>query len=155
MTEIVLEKIIQFSHLLPNDIEESTVVHARLGDVVAGNEWFEKIKRPFDIDYVKSLIPINQKTYVIGKCDVFGKWSSFQNRNESTQQSNNYLEKLLSVCDAHHFNSGDPDIDLCCAVKSKTFIQGRGNYSYIIVEIRKKLNLETIETEIDTTTTTK
>ena len=54
--------------------------------------------------------------------------------------------EIVEYLDAQHFDSGDADIDLCCGIKSKLFIQGRGFFSKLIVEIRKKLNLESIET---------
>jgi len=53
---------------------------------------------------------------------------------------------VINELQAEYFNSGNADIDLCCAVKSKLFIQGMGYFSKLIVEIRKKLNLSSIET---------
>jgi hypothetical protein len=49
---------------------------------------------------------------------------------------------------AEYFDSGNADIDLYCAVKSKIFIQGKGYFSKLIVEIRKRLNLYCIETAV-------
>jgi len=144
VTEIVLEHINQISHLLPKDISESTLIHLRLGDVVAGNEWHEKIKRPLTIDYIKSLLHNDKNNkYVIGKC-FFAKQSS-RNYEECINASNEYLQNVIHELNAEHFNSENADIDLCCAVKSKLFIQGRGFFSKLIVEIRKKLNLNSIE----------
>ena len=76
ITKIIMENIEQNMDLLPTNITESTLIHLRLGDVVAGNEWHEKIKRPLEINYIKSLLAddINPK-YVIGKC-FFAKPSS-------------------------------------------------------------------------------
>ena len=51
----------------------------------------------------------------------------------------------MAELQAEHLNTDDADLDLCVAVKSKLFVQGKGNYSNIIVNIRKKLNLENIE----------
>lgn len=69
ITKIVMENIEQNLNLLPKNITESTVIHLRLGDVVAGNEWHEKVKRPFEINYIKSLlINDNNPKYIIGKC---------------------------------------------------------------------------------------
>ena len=65
---------------------------------------------------------------------------------ECINLSNEYLHKVLNELDAEHFNSGNADVDLYCAIKSKIFIQGRGFFSKLIVEIRKKLNLHSIET---------
>ena len=48
ITNIVMENIEQSLDLLPKNITESTVIHLRLGDVIAGNEWHEKLKRPLD-----------------------------------------------------------------------------------------------------------
>ena len=146
ITEIVLKYIEQKEQkldFLPKDIADSTVIHLRLGDVVAGNEWHEKGKRPLEIECIKILIAndVNQKKYVIGKC-FFAKTSS-KNYDECINLSNIYLHNVITELQAEHFDSGDADIDLCCAVKSKTFIQGMGYFSKLIVEIRKKLNLYT------------
>ena len=145
ITKIVMEHIAQNLEFLPKNITDSTLIHLRLGDVVAGNEWHEKLKRPFEVDYIKSLVSndTNPK-YVIGKC-FFAKPSS-TNYEECIIKSNEYLDNVINELQAEYFNSGNADIDLCCAVKSKLFIQGRGFFSKLIVDIRKKLNLNTIET---------
>ena len=144
ITEIVLEHDVS---MLPSDVSESTVIHLRLGDVVAGNEWHEKLKRPFNANHIKSLL-MNEtnKKYVIGKC-FFAKPSS-TNYEECIQQSNAYLQDVIAKLGADHFDSGNADIDLCCAVRAKVFVQGRGYFSKLIVEIRKKLGLTTIETSV-------
>ena len=46
ITKIVMEHIEQNLEFLPKNITDSTLIHLRLGDVIAGNEWHEKIKRP-------------------------------------------------------------------------------------------------------------
>jgi hypothetical protein len=147
ITQIVMENIEQNLHLLPKNITKSTVIHLRLGDVIAGNEWHEKQKRPLKINYLKSLTEcdINPK-YVIGKC-FFAKTSS-TNYEECISASYQYLHNVINELNAEYFNSGNADIDLYCAVKSKIFIQGKGYFSKLIVEIRKKLNLYCIETTI-------
>lgn len=148
ITKIVMEHIEQNLNYLPKNITESTVIHLRIGDVVAGNEWHEKLKRPLSLDYIKKLVikyNINP-IYVIGKC-FFAETSS-TNYEECISKSNEYLHKILEETKAEHFNSGNADIDLCCAVKSKLFIQGKGYFSQLIVEIRKKLNLNNIETNV-------
>lgn len=147
ITAIVLKRIDMYKDLFPKDIEESTVIHLRLGDVVGGNEWHEKIKRPLDIDYLKLIVP-DSKVYIIGKC-FFAKGSS-NNFEECTDLSRFYLENVISALNAEHFDGGDADIDLCLAVKSKCFIQGRGFFSKLITDIRKKLNLKCICTEVCT-----
>jgi hypothetical protein len=147
LTKVVLDNIENIMELLPKDILDCTVIHLRLGDVVAGNEWHEKIKRPFDIDYIKSLVKDDSnKKYIIGKCFFAGP--SSRNYDECIHKSNEYLQNAIHDLNAEYFDSGNADIDLCCAVKSKLFIQGRGFFSKLIVEIRKKLNLNTIETAI-------
>ena len=71
---------------LPKDISESTVIHLRLGDVVAGNTDHEKEKRPFDKSIIKNLL-INDtnKKYIIGQnVDLSGlnlQTIDFQNNN--------------------------------------------------------------------------
>jgi len=145
ITKIVMEQIEQNLHFLPKNITDSTLIHLRLGDVVAGNESHEKVKRPLEVDYIKSLVSNdNNPKYVIGKC-FFAKSSSI-NYEECINKSNEYLHNVVNELQAEYFNSGNADIDLCCAVKSKLFIQGRGFFSKLIVEIRKKLNLSSIET---------
>jgi hypothetical protein len=147
ITKIVLEHIEQNLEFLPKDISDSTLIHLRLGDVVAGNEWHEKIKRPLEVNYIKSLLTndINKK-YIIGKCFFAGPSST--NYEECINSSNEYLQNVINELQGEHFNSGNADIDLCCAVKSKLFIQGRGFFSKIVVEVRKKLNLTSIETSV-------
>jgi len=150
ITKIVMEYIDKNIELLPKDISESIVIHLRLGDAVGGNEWYEQAKRPLSIDYLKqSLNQNNRKKYVIGKCH-FGTPGS-PNIEESIILSNKYLKDVINEFEAEHFNSGNADLDLCCAVKSKLFIQGKGYYSQLIVDIRNKLNLESITTETNDT----
>jgi hypothetical protein len=123
------------------------MIHLRLGDVVGGNAWHEKIKRPLEVSHLQSVVPKNgDKIYVIGKC-FFAKPSS-KNYDECIRLSNEYLESVVKNLNAVYFDSGDPDIDLCCAIKSKCFIQGRGFFSKLITEVRKRLNLECIETTV-------
>jgi len=145
ITKIVMEHMEQNLDLLPKNITDSTLIHLRLGDVVAGNECHEIIKRPLEVDYIKSLVSSDTNPkYVIGKC--FFAVPSSTNYEECINKSNEYLHNVINELQAEHFNSGNADIDLCCAVKSKLFIQGRGFFSKLIVEIRKKLNLNSIET---------
>ena len=124
ITKIVMEHIVQNLDFLPKNITDSTLIHLRLGDVVAGNKDHEKAKRPLEVDYIKSLVAndTNPK-YVIGKC-FFAKPSS-TNYEECINLSNKYLQNVINELQAEHFDSGNADIDLCCAVKSKLFIQGR------------------------------
>lgn len=145
ITKIVLEFINKNLHLFPKDITNSTLIHLRLGDVIAGNEWHEKLKRPLSVNHIKSLVVNdNNKKYVMGNC-FFAKTSS-KNYAECIHFSNQYLQNVINELNAEYFNSGNADIDLCCAVMSKVFIQGRGFFSKLIAEIRKKLNLKNIET---------
>ena len=76
----------------------------------------------------------------------FAKTSS-NNYDECIKLSNQYLQDVITSLNADHFDSGIADIDLCCAIKAKLFIQGKGFFSKLIVEIRKKLNLNNIETD--------
>lgn len=147
ITKIVLEHKYKYEDLLPKDISDSIVIHLRLGDVVAGNTDHEKMKRPLTIDCIKSMVSNDtNKKYVIGKC--FFAQPSSTNYDECVQLSNNYLQTVLNELQAEHFDSGNADIDLCCAVSSKLFIQGKGYFSLLIVEIRKRLNLPSIETSV-------
>ena len=145
ITKIVMEDILQNLEFLPKNITDSTLIHLRLGDVVSGNEWHEKIKRPLEVEYIKSLVSNDSNPkYVIGKC--FFAESSSTNYEECINKSNEYLHNVINELQAEYFNSGNADIDLCCGVKSKLFIQGRGFFSKLIIEIRKRLNLNSIET---------
>jgi hypothetical protein len=147
VAKIVMENIEQNVDLLPKDITESTVIHLRLGDVIAGNHTHEMQKRPFHVELIKLLLcGDTNKKYVIGKC-FFAKTSS-TNYEECINLSNQYLGNVLCEFQAEYFNSGNADIDLYCAVKSKLFVQGRGFFSQLIVQIRKKLNLNNIETSV-------
>ena len=143
ITRIVQKYVEKYKYLLPEDIEKSTVIHLRLGDVVAGNTWHEKLKRPLDVNFYKGIIP-NQKIYVIGK-PFFAKTSS-TNFEESIKMSEDYIKTFINELDAKHFDGGHADIDLCCAIACECFVQGRGFFSDLIVEIRKKLNKKNIET---------
>jgi hypothetical protein len=136
ITRLVLNEMKKYN--FPKDIEQCNVVHLRLGDVVAGNEFHELDKRPLEIENLKSILP-EGKTYVIGKC-FFAKLSS-TNYEECIEKSNEYLSMVLRELGAIHFDSGNADLDLLCAVKARCFIQGKGQYSRLIVEIRKRLGL--------------
>jgi len=152
LSMIVQEYIEKYKEVLPKDIENSTVIHLRLGDVVAGNEFHEKLKRPLSVNSIINSIQSNSinkdnKKYILGKC-FFAKPSS-TNYEECITLSNNYLKEVVTSLNAEHFDSGNADIDLCCAVKAKLFVQGKGYFSKLIVELRKKLNLENIETHCE------
>ena len=150
ITKIVLTFIENNPNLFPNDIEDSIVIHARLGDVVADIHDFDIAKRPLDINFLKSIVnsisvPYNN-IYVIGKCHFCDKHFNMEFYDECVLLSNKYMNELINEFNAIHFNSDNPDIDLCLAIKSKIFIQGKGYYSQLILEIRKYLNKLNIET---------
>jgi hypothetical protein len=139
---IVLSFIKNNNNLFPNDINEATVIHLRLGDVIAGNTWHEKQKRPLDIDDMKILLENdNNKKYIIGK--QFYCNTSSTNYDECNLLSIKYLNDVISTFNAIHLDN-TADIDLCCGVMAKQFLQGRGYFSKLIGEIRKKLNLPVI-----------
>lgn len=146
VSKIVLNRIDKYKELFPRDIKESVVIHLRLGDVVSGNEWHERGKRPINTEYYKSLNIDNKKIYVIGKC--FFASTSSNNYDECIADSNRYLHSLLENLNAHHFDGGNADIDLCCAVLADNFVQGRGFFSKLIVDVRKEMGKSSIETEI-------
>jgi hypothetical protein len=143
-TQIILKHMEKYVHLYPSDIETSTVVHLRLGDAVGGHHFYEKRLRPFDVSYYQSILP-QGKVYVIGKCH-FGRGECSTNYDECKELSNAYMMNILNALGATHFDGGNADIDLCCAIKAKNFIQGRGYYSKLIVEVRRRLGLKSIET---------
>jgi hypothetical protein len=142
-TQIILNHSQKYNHLFPQDVKDSTVVHLRLGDSL-GDHFYEKRLRPIDVSYYQLVIP-HGKVYLIGKCH-FGKGSS-TNYDECTELSNKYMRDILNTLGATHFDGGHPDIDLCFAIKAKYFIQGRGFYSQLIVEVRRRLGLKSVETQ--------
>jgi len=143
-TNLVVEYLKENSDFLPDDIENCTVIHVRLGDALKGTMYHEKTLRPFPIDHIKNIALENgNKNYVIGK-PFFAKTSS-TNYQECIDASKCYLSELINETNAIHLNLSDVDKELCCAVKAKLFIQGKGYFSKLIVEIRKKLNLKSIE----------
>ena len=148
ITTIAIKYMHKYANFIPSDMCESTLVHLRLGDVVAGTEQHEMVKRPLEIEHIKTIVNQPQfaanKRYVIGKC-FFAKTSS-KNYDECIRLSNAYIQQVITELQAEHFDSGTADVDLCCALKAKLFIQGRGFFSKLIVEIRKRLKLEVIET---------
>ena len=145
VTQIILNHIEKYSKLFPSDIGNSTVVHLRLGDALGGNYFYERRLRPLDVSYYQLVIP-QGKVYVIGKCH-FGKGDSSKNYHECTELSKKYMSDVLNILGARHFDGGHPDIDLCFAIKAKHFVQGRGFYSRLIVEIRRRLGLKSTETQ--------
>ena len=144
VTQIILNHMERYSKLFPPDIGNSTVVHLRLGDAVAGNHFYERRLRPLDVSYYQLVIP-QGKVYVIGKCH-FGRRDSSPNYEECVDLSNRYMMYILNTLGAKHFDGGTADIDLCCAIKAKHFVQGKGFYSQLIVEVRRCLGLKSIET---------
>ena len=149
----IVTNFINNNGLFPSDIEDSIVIHLRLGDVIAGLNNFEIAKRPLDIDLLQSIISSIKEPYkniyIIGKSHYGSSTFDINKYDECKLLSDKYLNDCLSRFNAIHFNSNNPDIDLCCAIKSKLFIQGKGNYSKLILEIRKYLNLNSIQTNDD------
>ena len=146
ITRLVLEYSEANRHLIPGDIMNSVVIHLRLGDVVAGTTWHESGKRPHPVEYLQAQLKGCDdcaKRYLIGAC-FFAETSS-TNVEECQIKSNLYLNAVLNQTKAEHFNSGVADIDLCIGVLAKQFIQGKGYFSQLIVDIRKQLNLPSIE----------
>ncbi len=143
ITKIALKHSQKYKDLYPVDIKNSTLVHLRLGDVISGTHSYEKIRRPLPIEILKKIIPKNNKVYIIGK-PFFGKPSS-TNYEECVINSEKYLESALTELNGTHFDGNSADADLCCALNAKYFVQGKGYYSKLIVEIRKKMKLQNIE----------
>lgn len=152
-----LEKIVHLKNVIdkyiennkfdfPKDLENSTVIHLRLGDVLCGNKWFEIAKRPLNLEELKNKVPKQGKIYVIGRCH-FGHTGD-SNQEESLMESEKYLKSTMDEFNAEHFDSGNPDIDLVFALKCKTFVQGRGYFSKMILELRKLLGLLSVECEV-------
>jgi len=139
--KLLLEYIIINQNKFPRDVIKSLIIHLRLGDVVSGEKWYEKGRRPFSIEHLSNLIHNyeinNEKRYLIGKCH-FGEDCS-TNYEECLEMSNKYLNECLQELKAEHLKGKDADFDLCCAILSDNFLQGRGCYSSMIVAIRRRL----------------
>ena len=145
ITKLIEEYAQKHMDKLPSNIQESTVIHLRLGDVVAGNEWHEKLKRPLEIrELEKKLEGDTNPRYVIGKC-FFASLSS-TNYEECIAASDRYLADVVGSLGAAHFDSGNADTDLCCAAMAKQFIQGQGYFSKLIVDVRRQRGKPSVET---------
>jgi hypothetical protein len=147
ITKIVERHIKKNKSILPVDIGASTVVHLRLGDVVAGNEPHEREKRPSSPSAVALSIPSGQPAYFLGK-KFFAKTSS-TNVSECLSKSDEYLklvaaEARRSSVDVRSFSGGHADVDLCCAVSSRHFVVGKGYFSSLIAKVRSQLGLPSI-----------
>jgi len=138
---IIIEELQKY--IISNDIKNSTIIHLRLGDVVAGNESHELMKRPISIDELNNVVPLNDKIYIMGKC-FFAKTSS-NNYQECIEKSNKYLNDVISNFNGTYLDLGSADMDLLAGISCKTFIQGKGYFSKLITEIRKKFNKDSIE----------
>ena len=153
ISSIVINFINNNSHLFPPDIEDSIVMHVRLGDVIAGLKDYEIAKRPLDINFLESIISSINDTYnniyIIGRCHFGDTTYDIDTYDECLLSSEKYLNECIAKFNAIHFNSLNADIDLCCAIKAKNYIKGIGGYSRLILEIRKYLNLKSIETNKD------
>ena len=76
------------------------------------------------VEYLQNIVLKNMKIYVIGKC-FFAKPSS-TNYEEFIEKSDAYMRNACKRLGATHFAGSSADVDLFCAIKAKTFIQGRG-----------------------------
>jgi hypothetical protein len=148
LCEIVKKWINIYINYIPSDIRQSTIIHLRLGDVIAGNNSHEIIKRPLSLEYYKQVITSEDfPIYVMGKC--FFASTSSTNYDECIVKSNKYLLEIKQHFNAFHLDNENADYTLCCGVLCKKFIQGRGYYSKLIVEIRKKMGIyNNVETDI-------
>lgn len=142
VSSIAWRRASKYARMLPEDIDTSTVIHLRLGDVVAGTEYHERCKRPLSVEHLRRTVPSTaDKTYIIGKC--FFAAPSSTNYDECIRTSTQYLDDVLRDLNAEHFDGGTADADLCCAIKCKRFVQGRGYFSQLIVDIRKHMSAVT------------
>jgi len=150
--KIIINYINKYKHLLPNDIENSTVIHLRLGDVLVPELDHEKTKIPLQTHNIKSLLDSynnintsnkNNKIYIIGR--PFYCRTSSKNYEECNIKSNEYLEEVKKLLNATDISNEDADIDLITGIQAKLFFQGRGYYSLLIKKIRDMLNRPTVE----------
>jgi len=150
LLSIINEYIPNINHKLPADIQQSTVIHLRLGDVIAGTTQYEYERRPIPANEIKLLLDNdnndnkNNNKYIIGK-PFFSKESSI-NYDECIDKSNIYLNEVVELLNAKHISMNNSvDIDLCCGIQAKLFVKGRGYFSQLISIIRKCLNRPVIE----------
>ena len=150
LLSIINEYIPNINHKLPADIQQSTVIHLRLGDVIAGTTQYEYERRPIPANEIKLLLDNdnndnkNNNKYIIGK-SFFSKESSI-NYDECIDKSNIYLNEVVELLNAKHISmNNSADIDLCCGIQAKLFVKGRGYFSQLISIIRKCLNRPVIE----------
>jgi hypothetical protein len=146
LLSIINEYIPNINHKLPIDIQQSTVIHLRLGDVIAGITEYEYERRPIPANEIKLLLDNdkNNNKYIIGK-PFFSKESSI-NYDECIDKSNIYVNEVVELLNAKHISmNNSADIDLCCGIQAKLFVKGRGYYSKLITIIRKRLNRPVIE----------
>ena len=150
MYDIVSDLLKMDIDIIPEDVSDSTVIHLRLGDVIAGTADHEQGKRPLSVDYLKEeLKDISDKKYVMGKC-FFARASSM-NYFECVKKSNEYLQSVITELNAEYFDSGDADTDLLFGLKSKLFVQGKGYFSKLIVSLRERMGLPNIRCVTTTT----
>jgi len=139
----ILDRINVSTVPLPDDIAESIVLHLRLGDVVAGNEWHEKQKRPLSIEQLQKMMqsaiaiyPHYKSVYIIGK--PFFAHTSSTNYDECVAMSEAYKAEVCAAFpSAIHFNGGYTDIDVMCATQAAVFVQGKGYFSQLICKVRE------------------
>lgn len=150
LLSIINEFIPNINHKLPYDIQQSTVIHLRLGDAIAGITEYEKERRPIPANEIKLLLDNynnndkNNNKYIIGK-PFFSKESSI-NYDECIDKSNIYLNEVVELLNAKHISiNNSADIDLCCGIQAKLFVKGRGYFSKLISIIRKRFNRPVIE----------
>lgn len=150
LLSIINEYIPNINHKLPADIQQSTVIHLRLGDAIAGTTQYEYERRPIPANEIKLLLDNNNNDnknnnkYIIGK-PFFSKESSI-NYDECIDKSNIYLNEVVELLNAKHISiNNSADIDLCCGIQAKLFVKGRGYFSQLISIIRKRLNRPVIE----------
>jgi len=147
LLSIINEFIPNINHKLPDDIQQSTVIHLRLGDAIAGITEYEKERRPIPANEIKLLLDNynkNNNKYIIGK-PFFSKESSI-NYDECIDKSNIYLNEVVELLNAKHISiNNSADVDLCCGIQAKLFVKGRGYFSKLISIIRKRFNRPVIE----------
>lgn len=151
---IVQKYLKKYENLMPSNIEESTVIHLRLGDSLCGTSWHELLKRPKKAEDIKNIILRKDKNidldnvFVIGKAFFVDKKNSggesTGNWDEGKRLSANYMNEILREFNATHFDGGSPDIDFCCGVMAKNFIQAPGHFSLLITQIRTKLGKKSV-----------
>lgn len=150
----LLVKIMKDKKLLSNESNNYVAVHIRLGDVLCSPNEFKWIKKrsiynPYDmidkiLNYYKNNNVLNHlpvKIYTFYHKDHWTK--EFDTDNCIVKKSEEYLKIVTSELSRNNitnvtiYNDRFPDDDVVDCVNAKHFISSAGNFSKLILDLRK------------------